>query len=159
MAGMASVNSKPFDSLTIPDLLYEEMLEHARSELPNECCGFLCGTIGTDRVAIVVARAQLVNEAASPTEFRSEPRSTIAALRWIDRAGQVLLAVYHSHPSSAPIPSRKDLRDNYDERVMSIIVGVAGSVPEVRGWWLDAAGYSEAAFAVLEWEPDEMDLG
>ena len=139
MAETASVNSKPFDSISIPELLYAEMLERARSELPGECCGLLAGSIDAARIARVRTLHPLVNELASPTEFRSEPRSMIAALRQIDRAGQTLLAVYHSHPTSEPIPSRKDLRDSYDAAVAAVIVGMAGAEPEVRGWWLEGS--------------------
>ena len=47
--------------LEVPRALYSAMLEQARAELPNECCGLLAGTV-EEGVGRVVARYPLVNE-------------------------------------------------------------------------------------------------
>jgi proteasome lid subunit RPN8/RPN11 len=58
-----------------------------------------------------------------------------------------VLAVYHSHPTSAPIPSRTDLERNYSPDVVNLIISLSGSEPETRAWWL-----SEADYCPAEWE-------
>ena len=65
--------------LHIPCRMYDEMVSHARRELPNECCGMLGGRIfathpcegGEGRVAVAVELYPLINELASPREFRT----------------------------------------------------------------------------------------
>jgi proteasome lid subunit RPN8/RPN11 len=61
------------------------------------------------------------------------------------RAGVRELAIYHSHPTAAPVPSKKDIKRNtYGPAVAWVIIGLAGAAPEVRAWWLSESGYREA---------------
>jgi [CysO sulfur-carrier protein]-S-L-cysteine hydrolase len=131
--------------LLIPRPIYEAMLAHARAELPAECCGLLAGTIA-DGVGRVTQHFPLVNALNSPTEYESEPRSMLAAHKAMRASGIHELAVYHSHPTSEPIPSKRDLERSYGEHVVHLILGMCGQ-PTVRGWWLTAEGAHEA-----EWE-------
>jgi proteasome lid subunit RPN8/RPN11 len=120
--------------------------------LPNECCGLLAGRVveGEQRVGEVTAHYPLVNAAASPVEYESDGRSMFAAVRDIDRRGWEIVAVYHSHPTSAPTPSRKDLAQNYSPDVVNLIVSLSGGEPVVGGWWLTDADYREAVWRVLD---------
>lgn len=133
--------------LRIPRPAYEEMLDHARADRPLECCGLLAGRV-VDGVGEVRAAHRLANELRSPTEFLSEPRSLFAALKAMRADGTEALAVYHSHPSSPPVPSRKDCERNWSEGTVTVIVGFAGSEPDVRAWWLSADGYRDAEWSV-----------
>ena len=139
--------STPF-RLILPRQLYNEMIAQAQAELPNECCGVLAGTIGTDGIARIERRYSLVNALASPMEYESDPKSMFAADRDMRSRGLDLLAVYHSHPTSAPIPSRTDRERNYLGEVMHFIIGLDGVGPEVRGWWLTAEDYQEAEWTL-----------
>ena len=103
-----------------------------------------------DDVGEVRAIHPLVNAAQSPTEFVSEPRGLFQAMKVIRAAGMDVLAVYHSHPTSAPVPSRRDRERNYSEKVMNLIVGLKGSVPDARGWWLTAKNYREAEWSIAD---------
>jgi len=131
--------------LSIPPSIFEEMILHARAELPAECCGILAGSI-ENGVGHVSEHYPLVNALASPTEYESEPRSMLAAHKAMRASGTEILAVYHSHPSSDPIPSQRDLERNYGEGVLHLIIGLRSSKPDVRGWWLTSAEYREAIF-------------
>lgn len=125
------------------------MLAQARAESPHECCGLLAGRIAENGAhGEATHHYPLTNELKSPTEFFSEPRGMLAAVKDMRREGIDVLAVYHSHPTSPPVPSRKDLERNYSERVMNLIVGLAGESPDIRAWWLRADGYDEAQFEV-----------
>ena len=123
------------------------MVAQAQMELPNECCGLLAGTIGTDGIARIERRYPLVNALASPTEYESDPASIFAASKDMRERGLEVLAVYHSHPTSDPIPSCKDLERNYQGDVVHFIIGLKGPEPDVRGWWL-----TTDAFRAAEWE-------
>jgi len=125
------------------------MLAQAKAEQPNECCGLLAGRIDPDRTARVERRYPLVNEAKSPVEYLSEPSSMFAAERERRRLGLEFLAVYHSHPTSEPVPSRKDRAQNYSPDVMNLIISLKGQTPVVRAWWLEAESQREAEWEVV----------
>lgn len=133
--------------LAIPATVLNLVIDHARAELPNECCGFLAGTV-TQGVGRVETCLPLVNERASPIAFRTEARSVLAAFRAMRAAGQELLVIYHSHPTSDPIPSRQDLAENsYGSEIPWLIVGLAGDRAEVRVWRLETESFT----AVESW--------
>jgi proteasome lid subunit RPN8/RPN11 len=144
--------STPF-RLQVPLRLVEEMVEHARAALPNECVGLLAGRLvelGGGRLARVEQRYPLVNAAASPREYLSDPKSMFAAMRDIWGRDMQELAIYHSHPTSAPVPSRTDLERNYSPDVVNFIVSLAGPEPHLRGWWLTDRDYREAEWDTLD---------
>lgn len=139
----------PFTRLHIPDHLLAEVIAHAQSSLPNECCGFLSGRIENE-VGIASTRFAIRNTHASPTRYLTEPVDVFAAFRAMRQNGEELLAVYHSHPTSAPVPSRRDIEENtYGETALHLIVGYVTKRPEVRAWWLHSTSYEESTLSVL----------
>jgi proteasome lid subunit RPN8/RPN11 len=142
-------------TVQIPRRLHEEMLAHAEAERPNECCGLLAGELpaaggGAAPVVRVVQRYPLVNAAASPVRYDADPASLFAAHKDMRRRGLELLAIYHSHPTSDPVPSRTDLAQNfYGPDVLHLIISLRTAEPQVRGWWLDAEGYWEADWQLV----------
>jgi proteasome lid subunit RPN8/RPN11 len=127
------------------------MIAQARAELPNECCGLLAGLLDADgRLGRAVKRYPLVNAAASPREYLSDPRSMFAAFKDWRQHGLEVLAVYHSHPTAPPVPSRKDLEMNYSPDAINLIISLQGDEPVMRGWWLSADAYAEAQWELME---------
>jgi proteasome lid subunit RPN8/RPN11 len=121
------------------------MLAQALAELPNECCGLLAGRGGR-----VAQRYPLTNALASPVRYESDARAMFAAYKDMRKEGTDLLAIYHSHPTSEPVPSRTDLERNfYGSEVVHIIISLAGGVPTVRAWHLEPDAYREALWEVL----------
>lgn len=150
--------------LLIPRGHYDAMIAQAKAELPNECCGFLAGLVEElpapadtlqhreSRLGRVLERYPLVNTAASPIEFLANDRTLFDAYRNMQKRGFDLLAIYHSHPVTDPVPSKKDLERNYFEGVMHLIISLKADEPRMRGWWLSETTYQEA-----QWEctPDQ----
>jgi proteasome lid subunit RPN8/RPN11 len=138
--------STPLDmKLQIPSRLNEEMLAQAVSELPNECCGLLAGRDGR-----VTHRYPLTNALGSPVRYESEPRAMFAAVKDMRARGTELLAIYHSHPTSDPVPSRTDLERNfYGSEVVHLIVSLRGGKPTVRAWHLDDSSFRPAEWSVI----------
>jgi len=144
--------------LQIPRIFYDRMLAQALAELPNECCGLLAGRLVAEGPSVPAKRLgrveqgyPLVNAAASRMEYDADPKGIIAAHRDMRQRGLDILAIYHSHPTTDPVPSRKDIeRAYYGEGVVSLIISLKGDEPRVRGWWLSEQGYREA-----EWESTE----
>ena len=137
------------ERLILPRQLYIDMLAHAQAERPNECCGLLAGVIDAG-VMHVVKRHVLVNEAASPIEYRSEPRSMFAAVKAMRIDGHEMLAIYHSHPTSTPIPSPTDLERSLSPDLVNFIISLEGPAPVLRGWWLTETAFEEAAWEIVE---------
>ena len=136
-----------FTRLVIPDSLFAEVIAHACSESPIECCGLLAGRI-ENGVGVVTTRFAIENARRSPTEYETDARGMLSAFRYMREHGLDLLAVYHSHPTSEPVPSRRDVeRNTYGETVVHLIVSLAGPEPVVKAWWLTEAGYRDA-----EWD-------
>jgi proteasome lid subunit RPN8/RPN11 len=94
-------------------------------------------------------RYPLVNVAANPTiEYLSGDRSLLDAHVDVRRRGLEVLAFYHSHPTSRPIPSRKDLEQNFWPGVLQFIISPqAGGL--VRGWSLSADTFQEADWEIV----------
>jgi proteasome lid subunit RPN8/RPN11 len=88
--------------VVIPAPVREALAEHARDESPNEACGLV---VVRDDVAERYVRG--VNTAASPYRFELDvPPET-----WFLEDEGYELAVFHSHISSPPRPSRTDVEN------------------------------------------------
>ena len=91
----------------IPTAVAEEMLAHARAELPNEACGLLSGSLAEARVTWFHAAR---NVDASPLRYNVHPEDLVRITFAIERAGEDLVAIFHSHTRSGAIPSATDRR-------------------------------------------------
>jgi proteasome lid subunit RPN8/RPN11 len=119
--------------LRMPAAIHAGMIDHARREAPLECVGLLAGS----PCGLVQRRYELINELRSPLRFLSEPRSLLAAEKQRRAEGLAFLAVYHSHPTSRPVPSRYDHADHWCPQVACVIVSLVSDPPEVAAWWLE----------------------
>ena len=138
--------------LLLPRPFYQDMVQQAQTEKPNECCGLLGGMIAKSngesrKTALVTRRYPLINALQSPTEYESDAKGLLRASRQMREAEIDLLAVYHSHPTSAPRPSHKDIDRNMGMQVMHLIISLQSAKPEVCAWWLNEIDFLEA-----EWE-------
>ena len=88
--------------MVIPVAVRAELVAHARDEEPNEACGLLVLEGG---VATRYERGR--NAAASPYRFELDIDPEV----WFLEDDGVELAVFHSHPSSPPRPSRTDVEN------------------------------------------------
>ena len=90
--------------MVVPGSLLDEIVQHARADFPNECCGIVA-TNG-DR-AVKVFRATNIHH--SPTRFEIDGRDVIRVLREIEDQGWELGSIYHSHTRTAAYPSQTDV--------------------------------------------------
>jgi proteasome lid subunit RPN8/RPN11 len=130
--------------MVIASELLEQIVDHARRDAPNECCGI----VGVkDGRAVCVHAAQ--NLAASPFRFEVDGMELHRTLQAIEDAGGDLGAIYHSHTRSAPYPSQTDM--NFAAGwpgVEWLIVGLADGEPEVRSYRIDDGRISEVEVVV-----------
>jgi len=120
--------------------LIDAIVEHARRDAPNECCGMVASDAGR---AVSVHAAE--NTAASPFRFEVDGLELHRTLTAIEDAGHELGAIYHSHTRSEPYPSQTDV--NFAANwpgVEWIIVGLAnGAEPDVRSYLIDGGVITE----------------
>jgi len=119
--------------MKISQALIDEMVAHAREDLPNECCGMVGGRDGE---ATRVVRVE--NAAASPLRYEMDPQAQYDALKAIEDAGEELVAIYHSHTRSAAYPSQTDVNEAvmWPEQVYVIVSLENGDVPDVKAYSL-----------------------
>ena len=116
--------------------LYDEVLVHALSEAPNECCGMIASQ---DGIAVKVFPA--INVAASPLRYELDPREQLKIELEIDDQGWDLGAIYHSHTRSAPFPSETDRNLAFHPDSIYLIVGLTQpDQPDVQAWWIRDRG-------------------
>lgn len=124
--------------------LVAEIVDHARQEAPNECCGMVAARDGQ---AVAVHRA--TNAAASPLRYEIEPHDQYRIEMAIDDDGLDLGAIYHSHTRSEPYPSQTDVNLAFHPHAMYLIVGLAGDEPILRAYRI-VDGQIESAELAIE---------
>jgi [CysO sulfur-carrier protein]-S-L-cysteine hydrolase len=113
--------------------LIDEMIAHAREDLPNECCGLIGGT-GDEATSVL----RVANSAASPLRYEMDPQEQYDALKAIEDGGDELLAIYHSHTKSAAYPSQTDVNQAvaWPEQIYVIVSLADEEAPEVKAYLL-----------------------
>lgn len=102
---------------------FQKMIEHAKSELPNEACGLIAGTInGTDKEIKKVY--YLTNIDHSNEHFSLDPKEQLAAIKDMRANGYQPLGNWHSHPESPSRPSEEDKRLAYDSSASYLILSL-----------------------------------
>ncbi len=128
----------------ISQRLVEELVAHAREDLPNECCGMVGGR---DGVATTIYRAE--NAEASPLRYSIDAAEQFRLMRAIEDAGEDLSAIYHSHTKSASYPSQTDVNlAGWPDAVYLIISLADPEEPDLKGFWIRDGGIAEAELVV-----------
>ena len=115
--------------LRISQQIIDQLFDHAKTGLPEEVCGYLAGT---DRD--VTSHFPLTNIDHSPEHFSFDPAEQFQVVREVRKAGQVILANYHSHPETPARPSVEDIRLAYDQEISYVIVSLAAEVPDIKSF-------------------------
>ncbi|MYE45309.1 MAG: M67 family metallopeptidase [Chloroflexi bacterium] len=89
----------------IPRAIADEIVAHAREDLPNEACGLVHAKDGEP-----VSVHRVTNVAASPYRFEMHGMEQMRLEQQRDERGETLFAIYHSHVASPAYPSQTDVR-------------------------------------------------
>lgn len=142
-------------SLRLPKTMVDEMIAHARADLPNECCGIIAGL---DGAATKIYRTR--NSEASPFRYSIHPLDLKNALEEIDDKGWQVLVIYHSHVASDAYPSPTDIRlsqwpgvepplDIFSEAHYVLVSLKDRDQPSVRGFRINLGEVSEVELEAL----------
>lgn len=125
--------------------LYDQILDQARAEAPNECCGMIASRDGE---AVKVYPA--ANAATSPPYAYEIDSGDLYRIQMaIEDDGLDLGAIYHSHPRSEPVPSQTDINLAFYPEAEYIIVGLKGAEPDVRSFTITRDGQVAEAELVV----------
>lgn len=118
--------------------VYQELIDHALSESPDECCGFLGAQDGMFRAWLPVDNLAEDRE----HHYKIGQSAQFTAQRKLLRHDCDFIAVYHSHPRGRAEPSTTDAK--YAFALLQVIV----TPQEIRAWH------------VLEgdWRPVELEI-
>ena len=134
-------------TLVLDGAVRDTICEHAMDGDPEEVCGVLGGTRGTDDDPSRVRTAERVsNVAATPrTRYELDATEQFRVMETIEDAGEDVVGFYHSHPRGPSGPSSTDEALATWTGYSYVIVSLAGPEPEVRSWqWTGEAFEREA---------------
>jgi [CysO sulfur-carrier protein]-S-L-cysteine hydrolase len=130
--------------LKISQDLIDEIVAHAREDLPNECCGMVGGVDGEARTVYRAANAE-----ASPFRYSIDAREQFRLMQEIEGVGEELVGIYHSHTKSPAYPSQTDVNlAGWPDAVYLIASLADAEAPEVKGFWIRDGQISEAELVV-----------
>lgn len=133
--------------IALPRNVVNQLLHHAQTAPEEE----VCGLIGTGREGVV--HVYPVANVASDTHrlFAMDPKGQIDAMRTMREAGEMLFAIYHSHPHAPATPSITDLQQAaYPEALYLIVSLDTKGVLELRGYRLRESAVESVELELLE---------
>lgn len=116
--------------LTLPKQFVDDMIDHAREEAPNECCGIIAGANGR-----ATKLFRTINAEASPYRYNVDSRDLFRVYRECEANGWEFLVIYHSHTASEAYPSATDIRLAFWPESYYVLVSLADpDQPVVRAF-------------------------
>jgi proteasome lid subunit RPN8/RPN11 len=130
--------------MQIPKAIYDQMLDQAREEAPNECCGILGGKDGAASTMYPATNAE-----QSPLRYTLDPKDLYRiTFQEIPENDEEMLAIYHSHTASPAYPSQTDINlATYPDSIYLILSLAEGEQP-LRGFRIDDGEVSEVELTV-----------
>jgi proteasome lid subunit RPN8/RPN11 len=135
--------------LVIPASVAEQMVVHARAELPNEACGLLSGSLAT---GMATAFHPARNSEASPLRYNVHPEDLVRIVFAIEDAGEDLVGIFHSHTRSPAVPSATDRRTAMYPSVFYVLTTLADPLAPpartLRAWRIHGGQTFEVPLSV-----------
>ncbi|MBD1378996.1 M67 family metallopeptidase [Bacillus sp. IB182487] len=108
------------------------MINHCRSELPNEACGLISGINGYQEKVWEISN---VNK--SPYSFEMDSVQVEAIFNYFNRKKETVTGIYHSHPTADPFPSLEDVENIIYPEIPYFIVSFKTNKPDVKGYLIN----------------------
>lgn len=120
------------------------MLAHCKNGFPNEACGILAG-----RENEVSKIHKMTNVENSPVSYLMDSKEQFGIIKEMRESNLSMLAIFHSHPSSAAYPSQKDAGLAFYDDAVYVIVSLIETEPVVKGFSLYDGKIEEIELFVL----------
>ena len=129
--------------LNIPNEIYEQILQQAKTETPLEACGILAGQNGQ-----VQRFYPMTNADQSNNHYMMVPKEQFEVVKDIRASGLEMLAIYHSHPETPARPSEEDLRLALTPGVIHVIVSLQKIEPAIKGFLIEDYNVKEVSIRI-----------
>jgi [CysO sulfur-carrier protein]-S-L-cysteine hydrolase len=130
--------------VVVPRAFADAVVQHARDDSPNECCGLFAIDDGA-----VSKLYPAENIHHSPLRFEIDGRFVLKTIEEIEARGSAL-GLYHSHTKSAAYPSQTDI--NFAELwpgAVWLIVSLADrDTPDLKAFRITGPDVEEVELAV-----------
>jgi [CysO sulfur-carrier protein]-S-L-cysteine hydrolase len=138
----------------LPETVRAAIVEHARTDYPNEACGIVIGTGSAADGGLALRFAPTRNAAASPYRYEIDSADLLRLTLESDDAGEAFWAIVHSHVRSPARPSPTDIGLAFYPDALYVLVSLAESEadpvsgqPGVRAWRIVAGEVFEVALS------------
>jgi [CysO sulfur-carrier protein]-S-L-cysteine hydrolase len=134
---------------TISPQIRQQLNDYCISQLPKEACGLLMGSTAITNSEYnwtITGWAPITNAAADPYRyFEFDPVEWVHAMIQAEqKRSSAIIGVFHSHPTSAAIPSSEDLSAAYPSNWAHIILSlVQPENPDCRIYIYQSREYLE----------------
>ncbi len=123
----------------------EGMIQHAREDAPNECCGVLAGVDG--RMTKLIRAHNAEN---SPYRYSIESRELLKIYTEVDDAGWEIKGIYHSHTFTEAYPSPTDVRlAGWPDALYFLVSLQDPEAPELRAYHIRDGEIEEEPLAIV----------
>lgn len=123
--------------------LLQEIVDAARSALPNEAVGLLVGAAGPERYVT------MRNASDSPFRYSIDSDEQLRVWTELDAGGESVWAIVHSHVASPAVPSNTDVELAYFPQSLYLICSLANpDQPDIRAWSIVDGSVSEVDLVV-----------
>lgn len=135
--------------LWLKPALAQSIVEHAKRSIPNECCGVIIG-VGIEGQEVV----PVPNIAPKADQhYRMDDQTLIDLFFRAQRENREIVGFYHSHPNSAPIPSRTDVQFAAYPDIPYMIVGLRNGEAELSAWSIQPHAVKRVEVIVAKSKP------
>jgi [CysO sulfur-carrier protein]-S-L-cysteine hydrolase len=132
-------------TLDLPARIRDEIVAHARSDVPFETCGLLA----RDPAGVVTGHWPVPNADRSMTWFRMEPRAQLRAMREMDDAGLEWCGIWHCHTHTEAYPSPTDVEQaRHWPGIVALIVSLQDPEPVLRAYDIGDGQVTERVLTV-----------
>ncbi len=144
------MSANPEPRVRLPRAIAEAIVRHAREARPNESCGLVVGSAlaGDGGVALRYVRCR--NAAASPSRYVVHRDDLLTVLAELDRSGEELWGVVHSHVRTAAVPSSTDVGEAAWPAAVYLLVSLESDLPNLRSWRIVEGAASELPLDVVD---------
>lgn len=125
-AAVETEQNNPIHPFIFNENVYSELVQHCLREKPLEACGLLSGK---DKKAWT--GWPMENILHNQNAFEMDIRQIETVFQQIEKKGEKLVGIYHSHPTTPPYPSPNDIANANYPNVVYIIVSLSSTHPDV----------------------------
>jgi proteasome lid subunit RPN8/RPN11 len=124
--------------IRMPYQFLDEIVDYAKSNLPNEACGLIAGT--EDEQGREIKKVYyLTNVDAATDHFTMDPKEQLAAIKDMRANGYTPLGNWHSHPESPSRPSEEDKKLAYDPKASYMILSLMAQTPVLNSFHIEGS--------------------